>query len=661
MGLQSSGGLVGLVCALLAAVLLVLGFQSFQLHNLEERAIAQARQLRELGASSDRLTARIDSLARGGVRVATGGAGAPVDEYADVPVLHPERPNLLARDTFSYANPDVPQDRTLHRGWDSGDPKGFNTLIENEADLAHKLEHYTMEGLGGVARWTDPLLNVQGLAWRVEGNDDQTEFVIYLRRGVKWHRPSGVDLSDERYAWLRGEHELTARDVVFGLDMLMNPQVENGAIKSFYGELESWEALDDYTLRVRWKKSLYFNLSLSIGAPVIPEFLWAYDETGERFPDETIGLRFNQHWYASKGMVGTGPYRMAEYQPGVSITLERNEDYWGEKPPIARIVYSIYSDPERTLLMLKSHELHAGDLRPGQYRNEILRWKDVPPEQRPDTPFTNGDIQCTKQLDFAYYYLGWNADRPIFSDSRVRHAMTLAFNRRQIIDDIYVGLAEIAPGPFLSTSPFNDPEVPIEPFDLERAGALLAEAGWVDSDGDGLLDRDLDGDGKREPFEFSLLLFAHSTETMALANVLKDDLSKLGVRMRVDAAEWSLMQKKMDEKQFDATAAGWAVGWESDPYQIWHSSQADEPKGSNRIGFRDPEVDQLIVDLRATFDRDERIRMYRRIHRRIADAHAVSFFRVPYTVFCWWSDVKGVQFPKTRPLIDTFPWWIEER
>ena len=107
-------------------------------------------------------------------------------------------------------------------------------------------------------------------------------------------------------------------------------------------------------------------------------------------------------------------------------------------------------------------------------------------------------------LRFAYSYLGWNGDKPLFADQRVRTAMTLAFNREEIIENIYVGFGKLATGPYLSTTPYNDPDVDPLHFDLDRAAALLKEAGWEDTDGDGLLDRDLEGDGQRVPQDLVL-------------------------------------------------------------------------------------------------------------------------------------------------------------
>ena len=654
--MQPRSGLITVALALLAGILVLLLFQSFQLSNLEERLILQARQLQALGDSSDRLGARVDALAQGGGVVR--GEIVQRDPYADIEVLFPDRPNLLEPAGFSISNPDVPLDQTLVRGWPSGDPNSFNPLSQNAAEVAYNIEYYVLEALARRSRWTDPDRFARELAWRVSVSDDYREFLIYLRRGVQWHDPGGVDLSDPRFAWLREDHELTARDVKFTFELATNPQVES-TWKSFFLGLESVEVLDDYTVRVRWKESLYTNFLTTVGFPILPEFLWAYDEHGERFPDETLGVRVNQHWYGHRGTVGTGPYRMMEYEPGAQIRLERNEDYWGPKPPIKRIHYPIYTDPNRTLLMLKAHEVDAGGLRASEYRDEVLKWQDVPEESWPDSPFLNGVIECKRLRRFAYSFIGWNADKPLFADAVVRTAMTRAFNRQQIIDDIYLGLGEVAVGPFNADTPFNDRDVPDLPFDLAAAAALLAEAGWTDSNADGLVDKDLDGDGTREPFEFTLLLYANSPEYTALANVFKEDLLEIGIRMKIDAVEWSLMQKRMDEKQFDAYTGGWATGWESDPYQIWHSSQADVPKGSNRVGFRDGEVDRLILELRATFDRDGRVSRYREIHRRIYAEQPYTFFRIPHGIYCWWSNVKGVRFPKVAPQIDSGPWWIE--
>ena len=234
--------------------------------------------------------------------------------------------------------------------------------------------------------------------------------------------------------------------------------------------------------------------------------------------------------------------------------------------------------------------------------------------------------------------------------------MTLAFDRRKILDKVFLGLGELVSGPFLPSSGALDPSILPLPFDLDRAKALLAEAGWRDTDGDGLLDKVVGG--HRRSFEFTLLIYAGKVEYSALANIFKEDLLKIGIKMNVTAAEWSLMQKRMDEKNFDAYTGGWGLSWETDPFQIWHSSQADVPRGSNRVGFRNPKADRLIEDLRETFDPEARKAKLHALHRILYELQPYSSFMVQKYVYCWNKEVRGVRFAKVDPIVDVHPWWV---
>jgi ABC-type transport system substrate-binding protein len=653
--MQRSGALTWLIFALLLCTLAVLGVFVFQLDTMEQRFVVQSRQMRDLGESVDRLRGEVRRLAEAGL---AAPAAPPAADDAASAAAAPD--SFLTPEDVKLTAPDARFDGVLHRPWASGDPKGFNIVTENASELTSLVEFYVASPLARRKAWTNPDEWAGELAERVEISDDFKAFTIHLRRGVRWHRPS-VDLDNPRYAWLQGEHELTARDVVFTLDMIMNPQVENGFIKGYYEDLESWQALDDHTVLIRWKRKLYGNIEATLSLTIIPEFLYAYEETGERIPEETLGLKFNQHWYNNRGVVGTGPYRFDAYQPGSLIRLVRNEDFYGDKPALRELIYPIFTDPNKQLLMLKADEIQVGGLRPGQYRDEVLRWQDVPEAERPaDNPFTNGTIACEKILNPVYYYIGWNAERPMFADPMVRRAMTHTLDRQRIIDSVFVGLGSVATGPFFKLSPYRDSSIEPWAYDLDEAARLLAAAGWQDSNGDGLLDKDLtpdDGDAARTPFEFSLLVYGTSPEWASLANIFKEDLLKLGIHMTIDSAEWSLMQKRMDERSFDALTGGWSLPWEGDPYQLWHSSQADIPKGSNMVSFRNEEVDRIIMTLRETFDRDERIRLFHRFHRILHELQPYTFVLYPDSVFCWRDSVRNMRFAKMRPIVQSLPWW----
>jgi ABC-type transport system substrate-binding protein len=466
-------------------------------------------------------------------------------------------------------------------------------------------------------------------------------------------------VNDPKYAWLRGEHEVTADDFVFTLDMIMNPQVANGFLKNYFKELGSYKAVDETTLVIRWKKKEYLSVETTLSLIPMPRFLFAFDEDGKPFPKESAGLRFNQHWYNNKGYLGAGAYRMAAYEPGNRMRFVRHDGFVGEKPAIKEIIFPIYTDPNQTLLKLKAHQIGVGVLTAPQYRDEVQPYEHAPNPPK-DSPFFDGRLHCARVPRVGFYFIGWNADRPLFADKRVRRAMTYALNRPQIIDNVLAGLAQISTGPFQAGSRVNDPTIKPLPFDLGEAKKLLEAAGWTDTDGDGLVDKVLrPGDAKRTPFEFTLTIYGSNKEIAALANIYKEDLLKIGVRVNVDAPEWSLMQKRMAEKSFDAYTGGWGTTWDEDPYQIFHSSQADVPQGSNRVGFRNREADALMEKLHVTFDHDERLRLYHAFHRIIHDEQPYTFLFSKTDFVCTWKDVKDVVFAITRPPIRTLPWSVE--
>lgn len=641
------------VVAGLSAVLL-LGTIVVQLNALEKRLNQEHQQLRALGESTERLAREMSRLKAGepGTQADSGERGC-----AWVKPLHPEVPNFLSPQATHWPPPGAPLNGVLKRGFASGDPKGFNSMLENAAELREYLDSLTLETPAARNGWTAPNEWYGLQACRVEVTDDFKEFTIYLRQGMKWHVPAAIDLADPRYAWLRGDHEVTAHDYIFAFDLLKNPQVENGFLRNYYEDLESWKAVDDYTVVVRWKKRVYGAVEATLEFQPFPEFLYAFSENGERFSKETLGLKFNRHWYNSKGIVGNGPYRLTQYVPGTKLELQRSTTYLGESPAIEKIQYGIYTDPSQTALRMKAREINFAALSTSAYREEVLQWQTRPKAEWPkDSPFLNGTIQCQTVPDTGYFFIGWNQARPLFKDAKVRTAMTLALRRKELVKSVFAGLADVASGPFLPESGALDPDVDPLDFDLDRAKALLADAGWSDTDGDGLLDRLIEG--KRVPFEFTLLLYANRPEYTALANVFRDDLLRIGVRLKVDAIEWSLMQKKMDEKDFDAFTGGWSLPWSQDPYQVWHSSQAEESRGSNRIGFRNVEADRLIEDLRVTFDEEERKTKLRKLHRIIYDDQAYTFLLRRKAPYCWSQEVKGVQFAKIRYLANVRPWFV---
>jgi len=196
--------------------------------------------------------------------------------------------------------------------------------------------------------------------------------------------------------------------------------------------------------------------------------------------------------------------------------------------------------------------------------------------------------------------------------------MTMLVDREMILKKILFGLGTIINGPFYVNGPEYDKDIKPYPYDPKAALALLKSAGWDYLPGGDVLQKD----GK--PFEFVFLLSAGSKLGEQIATMLQENLKEIGIAMSIQRLEWAVFIQKIEVHNFDACTMGWSLGWETDPYQIWHSSQAVE-KGSNFVGFKDAEADKLMDEARKEFDPEKRRQMYYRLQEIIHDEQPYTF------------------------------------
>ncbi len=626
--------------AILGILVLATIVSMWQNHQMSSQVVELNQSLSEL----DRTMSSIHRQLERGISV-SGTAGVPGgDQYADA-LNDPD--NLLEAPTDELIYADAQEGGTLRRLMLT-DPAGFNWLVENSVDV-NEIMTYVHEGFARVD-FNDPDNYVPSLAYKVTANDDFTEYTVHLREGVYWQRPN-VDMSDPRYEWLRERQEVTAEDAVFYFEMAQHPEVQAAHIANYVEDIKEVEQLDRYTFRVTWDRPIYHSRSTTMGGYPLPKYLYTRDRDGNELPEEMVPAEFNNHW-TNDYPVGTGPYRFISFRAGDRIVLERNDDYWGELPPIEQIEYRIIPDADAGFAQLMRGQIDfIPRLDYSRYRTEIVRGGD-------NSPFKTGELEHDTIDQFAYHYIGWNADKPLFEDRRVRKAMTLAFNREAIIENALHGLATIQTGPYYWDHPANNPDIEPLPFDLERAAELLDEAGWVDQTGDGIRNKEIDGE--MHTFRFTLISYNHRPEVQRWVSVYADDLRRIGVELRNDPVDWALMQRRMEEKNFDAFTGGWGLGWQIDLYQIWHSSQADVPRGSNRVGFRNEEADVIIEALRTEFDEDKRIELLREFHEIVHHEQPYTFAYAPKEVSAWQPRLQNVVFQRIRPQSYSLPWYISE-
>lgn len=453
------------------------------------------------------------------------------------------------------------------------EPATLNPITSTDA-YASDINDYIYESL--LKRDEKTLGLVPALAESWEISDDHLSYVFHLKKNVHWQ--DGVPF--------------TARDVLYSYERIQDPKVDAAPLRNYYQDIEKLEVLDDYTIRYAYRTPYFRALEFCGGIPIVPAHLFKEEDD------------FNQH-SIGRQPVGTGPYRLERWDTGKEIVLVRNEDYWDVKPHIKRIVFKIITDNTVALQVLKQGALDLMSLRP-------IQWMKQTGGER-----FNEKYQKLKYYLPIYSYIGWNLRKPWFQDRRVRQAMTMLIDRPLILDKILFGLGTIVTGSFYVNSPDYNKDVKPYPYDPAAAVELLKAAGWEDHDGDGVLDKD------GVPFSFEFLTSAGSKFGEQIATILQENLKNVGIRMDIRKLEWAVFVQRVQEHDFDATTMAWSLNWESDPFQLWHSSQVE--KGSNYVGFVNAEADKLIEEGRREFDAEKRRALYHRFHEIIHEEQPYTF------------------------------------
>ncbi|MDD2403273.1 MAG: peptide-binding protein [Victivallaceae bacterium] len=485
------------------------------------------------------------------------------------------------------------------------DTGNMNYLINNEASVAsfYGICNSTL----AVRNYAKPELfqPLMAESWNV--STDKLVFTVKLRRGILWH-----DFTDPVTGKVWQDREVTAHDFKFYLDVIQNPETNCAPLRTFMQDIEGIEVIDDYQFKIIWKRRYFLSESISLGLSPLPRHLYhAYEGPFD-------ALKFNDDHRRNRLIVGCGPYRFLRWDKDSRVIFTRWEKYFGNnlgiRPAIENICYEIIKMPNTQFQALTSGRIDWMGLSPEQWQSRT----NIPafdPEK--------GFLKKMRYQNRNYFYMGYNLTNPLFADKNVRVALTHLVDRERILKDIYYGLGAIVSGPFYLESPYNDRDISPWPYDIPKAVKMLNDAGWRDSDGDGILDKD----GRK--FEFTIMEVANHPIQTRMLPIIKEDMAKAGIDMKIQSFEWSVYIQRLEQKNFEVCTLGWSGSYESDPYQIWHSSQADIPGSSNHIGFKNPEADRLIEAMRVEFDFEKRVKIARQLHKLLHEEQPYTFLFAP--------------------------------
>jgi peptide/nickel transport system substrate-binding protein len=274
-----------------------------------------------------------------------------------------------------------------------------------------------------------------------------------------------------------------------------------------------------------------------------------------------------------------------------------------------------------------------------------------------DTPEFNETAIKRKVDTWNSGHIGWNMDgsNPFFEDLRVRQAMAMAVDLDAIIENIYYGLRTPALGIFHYDHWCYNPDIERLPYDPVKARELLEEAGWVDTNADGVREKD----GVEFEFEF---LVPQSEAGVEIATILKGYWEKIDVVADLRTLEWATFLQRVQSHDFEGEMSGWGAGVDPDfSYNVWHSSQY--ATGRNYGKYNNPVVDSLFLAGRYEFDKEKRSEIYQEISRIIYEDQPYMFLTFRSLIYFQSKRLKGVEISPRGPYLFTpgmNSWWIPE-
>lgn len=424
---------------------------------------------------------------------------------------------------------------------------------------------------------------------------DEKTLEVKLRQGVKFHDGS----------------EMTADDVVFTFERIIKengieyPEAHSSPRKGLIAPLQSIEKTDAYTVRMHFNAPWPSAMQLLVHQQIVPK---AYIE------------KVGTQGFLEKP-IGTGPFKFVSSRDGLDeIVMERFDDYYGGSPDLApvgpacvdRVIFRAIPEASTRAAALLAGEVQIIQAVPSDMVSRLNDDNNVAVKTAPGTQ--------PKWVEL-------NVNRPPFDDVRVRQALNYALDKKLIIREIYEGRAVELPGPLSPYNNFVNKSLQPYPYDLDKATQLLKDAGWTDSNNDGILDKD------GQPLSFTIdTLEEHRALAEAVANLLQE----AGIDASVRFWEYSVVQPQLLAGDRQAYLDDWGDS-AFDPVghfeAKWHGFVQGQPYGrGNFSGFNNERVNELIVQGESTVDTAERQKIYDEAQQIVYDEAPAIFLLLPEEV-----------------------------
>lgn len=429
-------------------------------------------------------------------------------------------------------------------------------------------------------------------------------------------------------SWADG-HPLTSADVLFTWKLVTDENTRS-PYASDYQLVKKVDTPDPLTFSVTYDQAYAPALDSWSGLQILPEHLLkGQDVHTTAFARKPVGSNF---------------YQLDIWKNGENIQLSRNPKSVLGPAQIDKLVTRIIPDNSAQFLELMADNIDNMGLDPIKYSRII-----------PSRPELKKKLNLYKELGNSYTYLGFNLKHKPFDDVRVRKAINYAIDKQEIIDGVYLGLGINIASPYKPGTRWSNPELSPYPYDVAKAKSLLKEAGFVDNDGDGILERD----GK--PFAFEIIT-NQNKEREKSAVLIQRRLKEVGIDVKIRAIEWaSFISRFIKTGDFDVVVLGWGLGLDPDQFNIWHSSQ-QAPGQFNFIGYNNPTIDKLLEQGRTELDPDKRMKIYHEFSKVLLEDCPIVYLSAGYGLTAIHKRIQGIANPVPPAGVgyDSHKWYIPE-
>jgi peptide/nickel transport system substrate-binding protein len=425
---------------------------------------------------------------------------------------------------------------------------------------------------------------------------------------------------------------LTAYDVEFSFRAMMTEEVNCPALRQGKEMILCVKAYDERTLVVFHKEVLATNVE-NMQFFIIPRHVYK----AAILEDPTLARSERNSYLEDHPVVG-GKYVLTKRQRGQEFVLQRREGFHKHqrkevrrRPHFKEVRFKIIEDPNTALLALKKGELDESELTAEQWNS-----------QTSGDDFYRLNTRATA-LGWVNYYICWNTKTPMFEDRAARQAMSWALDYDEMLNTIFYGIYQANQGTFHPTSWMFPPDGP-EPYhqDLTRAEALLDEAGWIDTDGDGIRDKTING--RQIPFKFTMLT-SQSPVAKAVGTLMKDCLDRIGVICIPKPTEFTVLTQQSRDRKFQAVMGAWGTGTDPDTnFNIFGTGEM-----RNYGDYSNPEVDRLFMEGRRATERDQRAKHYHQIHKILWEDQPYTWLVYRNSFFGFNKRLRGYNFSPRGP------------